>query len=599
MASICRESKKASKRKFFEDRQGTVDSQKIRKLDNEKTPKTPEKPSKEKEKFGMMDMDEEAMLEKLVLGDLSSVLDKLGEDNDRFPRLIMDTEGDSGVEEGVSTPEDDEEDEEPSTSCKQPAWRDEEDSHLCIQEALRTQNRKQTIKFPGNSADAYTGILQQQFNNIVGTPKWAQLEDKEGDEDSTDSDDEILQHCGKFISKSSSALPRGVLSIKRVLDLNSNTRTEGPIISAVHFHPKSSVALVAGLSGIASIIQLHSLEAPSLFLDFVNMSIEVFHLESEEEYVFVKSVQNLDHLNLICPVFSVFVVDNCCWFGVVGIRDQVDGEKNNKLHSVQFQRFPISTAKFTIDGNDFLVGSRELPYYYRYDMLEGRSLKVQPQTVTPITNFKHFQLSPDGQFMAVAGRFGNIYLLCVRTGECIATLKMSGEVSVLAFNVDGSRLFSHGDSGMVYVWDMNSRSCLFQFYDDGCISGTALALSANGQYVATGSAQGVVNVYESSSLSKSKGKPTPAKIIYNLTTSITSLAFNASSEMLAIASHYKSNAIRMAHFPSMTVFSNFPGFAYNVIRPNAMDFSLNSGYFSVANNNNTAFLFRLGHYGNF
>ncbi|KAK7867563.1 hypothetical protein R5R35_004315 [Gryllus longicercus] len=532
MASICRESKKASKRKFFEDRQGTVDSQKIRKLDKEKTPKTPEKASKEKEKFGMMDMDEEAMLEKLVLGDLSSVLDKLGEDNDRFPRLIMDTEGDSGVEEGVSTPEDDEEDEEPSTSCKQPAWHDEEDSHLCIQEALRTQNRKQTFKFPGNSSDAYTGILQQRFNNIVGTPKWAQLEDKEEDEDSTDSDDEILQHCGKFISKSSSALPHGVLSIKRVLDLNSNTRTEGPIISAVHFHPKSSVALVAGLSGIASIIQ-------------------------------------------------------------------VDGEKNNKLHSVQFQRFPISTAKFTVDGNDFLVGSRELPYYYRYDMLEGRSLKVQPQTVTPITNFKHFQLSPDGQFMAVAGRFGNIYLLCVRTGECIATLKMSGEVSVLAFNVDGSRLFSHGDSGMVYVWDMNSRSCLFQFYDDGCISGTALALSANGQYVATGSAQGVVNVYESSSLSKSKGRPTPAKIFYNLTTSITSLAFNASSEMLAIASHYKSNAIRMAHFPSMTVFSNFPGFAHNVIRPNAMDFSVNSGYFSVANNYNTAFLFRLGHYGNF
>lgn len=39
--------------------------------------------------------------------------------------------------------------------------------------------------------------------------------------------------------------------------LNSQTRNEGPVIKVIEFHPKMSVALVAGSSGTASIFQVY------------------------------------------------------------------------------------------------------------------------------------------------------------------------------------------------------------------------------------------------------------------------------------------------------------------------------------------------------
>ena len=64
---------------------------------------------------------------------------------------------------------------------------------------------------------------------------------------------------------------------------------------------------------------------------------------------------------------------------------------------------------------------------------------------------------------------------------------MNGTVESVAFNSDGSRLFSVGDDGEVYVWDMNRRQCIHRFIDEGCIQGTSLAVSNNSQYLACGS----------------------------------------------------------------------------------------------------------------
>lgn len=74
---------------------------------------------------------------------------------------------------------------------------------------------------------------------------------------------------------------------------------------------------------------------------------------------------------------------------------------------------------------------------------------------------QNFELSPDGRLLAVVGRFGNIHLLTVNTLEGVGLLKMNGEVSALAFNNDGSRLFSHG--GMLFylvvVVKLSNLSC--------------------------------------------------------------------------------------------------------------------------------------------
>ncbi len=50
--------------------------------------------------------------------------------------------------------------------------------------------------------------------------------------------------------------------------------------------------------------------------------------------------------------------------------------------------------------------------------------------------------------------------------------------------------------GEVYIWDLKTQDCLHRFHDDGCIRGTAIDISRNNRYLATGSDSGVVNVYK-------------------------------------------------------------------------------------------------------
>ena len=83
-------------------------------------------------------------------------------------------------------------------------------------------------------------------------------------------------------------------------------------------------------------------------------------------------------------------------------------------------------------------------------------------------------------------------------------------------------MYSHGTGGEVYIWDVNSRRCVSKFTDEGCISGKSLALNSN--YLATGSAEGVVNVYNINNISDLKnGHPKPEKTFLNLTTPINQL----------------------------------------------------------------------------
>ena len=66
------------------------------------------------------------------------------------------------------------------------------------------------------------------------------------------------------------------------------------------------------------------------------------------------------------------------------------------------------------------------------------------------------------------------------------------------------------EHGEVYIWDMQSRRCVNKFVDDGCILGTALAVSSSQQFLACGSSSGVVNVYSTDKLENTQ-LPKPDK----------------------------------------------------------------------------------------
>jgi len=150
----------------------------------------------------------------------------------------------------------------------------------------------------------------------------------------------------------------------------------------------------------------------------------------------------------------------------------------------------------------------------------------------------------------------------------------------------------------MYIWDLNTRTCINRATDDGSLSCTSLAVSPSGQFVVTGSAQGVVNLYDMKTVLKDQS-PAPLKIWMNLVTSVTSLKFNLTSEILTAASVDKYNAFRMMHLPSFTVFSNFPTLQTNIGMSQTINFSPGSGYLSISNRTGSALLYRLKHYGNY
>lgn len=272
---------------------------------------------------------------------------------------------------------------------------------------------------------------------------------------------------------------------------------------------------------------------------------------------------------------------------------QVDGKYNSKIQSVHLEKFPIYTAHFSSDGLEVIAGSHYKSFNY-YDMMAGKVVNVPVIKGIEETQMKKFVVSPDGRHLAFLGRYGYIHLITAKTKEWISSVKMNGSVEAVTFNSDGSRMLSHGDDGRVYVWDMNTRDCVHQFVDHGCVNGTTIAASPNGRYIATGSNSGVVNLYDESCLSNHY--PIPLRAVTNLTTSCSSLVFNSTTEILAMASNEADSAVKLLHIASQTVFPNFPDNTERLHIPYSMDFSLNSGYFTVGNNKGHAHLYRVQHY---
>ena len=67
----------------------------------------------------------------------------------------------------------------------------------------------------------------------------------------------------------------------------------------------------------------------------------------------------------------------------------------------------------------------------------------------------------------------------------------------------------------------------------------------------------IVNLYETAAVHKS-AEPKPIKAIANLTTSADYVRFSSDSELLAISSSIKDNAVRLVHMRSRGILGNFP-----------------------------------------
>ncbi|XP_053426448.1 U3 small nucleolar RNA-associated protein 18 homolog [Nycticebus coucang] len=278
---------------------------------------------------------------------------------------------------------------------------------------------------------------------------------------------------------------------------------------------------------------------------------------------------------------------------------QVDGKTNPKIQSIYLERFPIFKACFSANGEEILATSTHSKVLYVYDMLVGKLIPVHQVRGLKEKMVRSFEISPDGSFLLINGIAGYLHLLSVKTKELIGSMKINGRVAASTFSSDSKKIYASSGDGEVYIWDVNSRRCLNRFVDEGSLYGLSIATSRNGQYVACGSNCGVVNIYSQDSCLQGTN-PKPIKAIMNLVTGVTSLTFNPTSEILAIASEKMKEAVRLVHLPSCTVFSNFPVIKKkNISHVHTMDFSPRSGYFALGNEKGKALMYRLHHYSDF
>jgi len=211
---------------------------------------------------------------------------------------------------------------------------------------------------------------------------------------------------------------------------------------------------------------------------------------------------------------------------------------------------------------------------------------------------KRIEVSPCGKYLAIMGRMGEVHLLVANSNEVIYTFKQTNWSVDLCFTNDSLRLISNESAANVNIFNLRQRRLEHSFIDEGCIHGSTLALSPNQAMLATGSAEGVVNVYDFQKVQNSK-LPAPEKSFMNLTTKITNLRFNHSSEMLVMSSRVVPNCIRLAHFPSGSVYANFPGIDAKIGFVTSLNFSPNSSFLAFGTKLKEVPLFRLKHFKNY
>lgn len=216
-----------------------------------------------------------------------------------------------------------------------------------------------------------------------------------------------------------------------------------------------------------------------------------------------------------------------------------------------------------------------------------------------------FSISPNGKYVALKGTIrkggGVVNILDATTLQWVAQARIEGHggLADYAWWANGLGLSIVGKNGEVSEWSVLQERTIARWQDEGAVNITQIALGGKTEdaslggdrWIAIGSASGIVNVYdrrawladrraikgrrrtvsseeESDSDDSSVDpttenagippRPTPTKTLDQLVTAISHLAFSPDGQIMAMASRWKPDALRLVHLPSCTVFRNWP-----------------------------------------
>jgi U3 small nucleolar RNA-associated protein 18 len=151
---------------------------------------------------------------------------------------------------------------------------------------------------------------------------------------------------------------------------------------------------------------------------------------------------------------------------------------------------------------------------------------------------EHFKLSPDGAYLALEGTSrkggGIINILDAHTLQWMAQAKVEayGGIADFAWWATSAGLCIAGKNGEITEWSLEERAALTR-WNDGRPCSTAADLNI-------------------------PKNPKPTRTFTQLTTPTSHLAFSPDGQLLVMASRWKSDALRLVHLPSCTVYKNWP-----------------------------------------
>lgn len=197
-------------------------------------------------------------------------------------------------------------------------------------------------------------------------------------------------------------------------------------------------------------------------------------------------------------------------------------------------------------------------------------------------SMESFKLSPCGRWMGLkgSGRKGGgvINVLNAETCQWVAEVRVEGNGGVADFDWwgDGDGMVVLGKGGEAVEWDGRRHHVVARWLDEGAVGTTIVALGGRGggdkrlggdRWIAVGSSSGIVNVYDRKAWCNASGssaaatqteriadtdidvnippRPKPARALDHLTTPISSLAFSPDGQILAMASRWKRDALRL------------------------------------------------------
>jgi U3 small nucleolar RNA-associated protein 18 len=446
----------------------------------------------------------------------------------------------------------------------QPVWEDSDDDRLMVSLAGNPRLRKLRINEAEDliSGREYTKRLRRQFLRLNPTPEWALSSERPAkrrrrssassttSENDMDEDGEdlstlplarLLQNAGSLngmLESGKRTKPRlGVLEIQRTRDIPTIIPSA---VTSLTFHPQFPILLSSGPS---STLYLHHIAPTAIPLP------------------------------------------------------------NPLLTSVHIRSTPIHTSAFLPPNGDKIFFSGRRRYFHTWDLESGTVQKVtrvygQKEEQKSMERFK---LSSCGRYMGLVGSSrkggGVVNILDANTTQWIAAARVEGRGGVSDFSwwSNGEGLTIVSKTGEVGEWSVQSRSFLALWNDEGAFGSTVLALGGRAgnshlggdRWVAIGSSSGVVNIYDrkpwvEKGVSVPK-RPKPVKRLMQLVTPITCLEFSPDGQMLALASLWKRDALRLVDLPSCTVFRNWPTSQTPLGRISAVAFSSGSDMLAVGN----------------